>query len=192
MKKALMLFAEGFETVEALMVVDLLRRGGVEVSMASIDENEMVTSAQGIGVQMDMVMGEADLLTYDAVILPGGMPGTNYLKESVAVKKVLLAMQEAGKILAAICAAPGVFGKYGLLEGKKACSYPDHEVYLTGAKVSKDPVCVDGNIVTSRGLGTAAEFGFCLLELLQGKEKAEEICKQIEYHWYDNAAHDTF
>ena len=109
MKKALMLFAEGFETVEALMVVDLLRRGGVEVSMASIDENEMVTSAQGIGVQMDMVMGEADLLTYDAVILPGGMPGTNYLKESVAVKKVLLAMQEAGKILAAICAAPGVF-----------------------------------------------------------------------------------
>lgn len=119
MKKALMLFAEGFETVEALMVVDLLRRGGVEVSMASIDENEMVTSAQGIGVQMDMVMGEADLLTYDAVILPGGMPGTNYLKESVAVKKVLLAMQEAGKILAAICAAPGVFGKYGLLEGKK-------------------------------------------------------------------------
>ena len=82
MKKALMLFAEGFETVEALMVVDLLRRGGVEVSMASIDENEMVTSAQGIGVQMDMVMGEADLLTYDAVILPGGMPGTNYLKES--------------------------------------------------------------------------------------------------------------
>ena len=175
MKKALMLFAEGFETVEALMVVDLLRRGGVEVSMASIDENEMVTSAQRIGVQMDMVMGEADLLTY------GGMPGTNYLKESVAVKKVLLAMQEAGKILAAICAAPGVFGKYGLLEGKKACSYPDHEVYLTGAKVSKDPVCVDGNIVTSRGLGTAAEFGFCLLELLQGKEKAEEIKKSIVY-----------
>ena len=181
MKKALMLFAEGFETVEALMVVDLLRRGGVEVSMASIDENEMVTSAQGIGVQMAMVRGEADLLTYDAVILPGGMPGTNYLKESVAVKKVLLAMQEAGKILAAICAAPGVFGKYGLLEGKKACSYPDHEVYLTGAKVSKDPVCVDGNIVTSRGLGTAAEFGFCLLELLQGKEKAEEIKKSIVY-----------
>ena len=151
------------------------------MSMASIDENEMVTSAQGIGVRMDMVMGEADLLTYDAVILPGGMPGTNYLKESVAVKKVLLAMQEAGKILAAICAAPGVFGKYGLLEGKKACSYPDHEVYLTGAKVSKDPVCVDGNIVTSRGLGTAAEFGFCLLELLQGKEKAEEIKKSIVY-----------
>ena len=99
MKKALMLFAEGFETVEALMVVDLLRRGGVEVSMASIDENEMVTSAQGIGVQMDMVMGEVDLLTYDAIILPGGMPGTNYLKESAAVKKALLAMQEAGKIL---------------------------------------------------------------------------------------------
>ena len=120
MKKAVMLFAEGFETVEALMVVDILRRGGVEVTMASITEDEMVQSAQGVSIMTDEVLGEVDLLSYDAIILPGGMPGTLHLGESEAVRKALLAMNEAGKIVSAICAAPGVLGKAGLLEGKKA------------------------------------------------------------------------
>lgn len=181
MKRVFMLFAQGFETVEALMVVDLLRRGGVEVTMTSITEEENVESAHGVMVEMDATLDEIDCLTYDAVILPGGMPGTIHLKESEAVKKVVLAMNEAGKIVSAICAAPGVLGKYGLLAGKSACSYPDHEIYLTGANVLRDPVVVDGNIVTSRGLGTAEEFGLCLLELLAGREKAQEIREAILY-----------
>ena len=181
MKRAVMLFAEGFETVEALMVVDILRRGGVEVTMASINEEEFVRSSHGVNVEMDAVLGEVDVLDYDAIILPGGMPGTIHLGESEAVKKALFVMNEAGKIVAAICAAPGVLGKYGLLEGKRACSYPDHEKNLTGAQVLRDPVVTDGNLITSRGLGTAMEFGFSLLETLESTEKAEQIQKAIVY-----------
>lgn len=176
-----MLFAEGFETVEALMVVDLLRRGGVELTMASITEDELVVSSHGVGVQMDSTLGDEDPMEYDAVILPGGMPGTNYLKESEAVKKAVQAMNDAGKIVSAICAAPGALGKFGLLEGKKACCFPSQEQYLTGATVSQDRVVVDGNIVTSRGLGTAMEFGFTLLGLLAGEEKVREIKTAIVY-----------
>ena len=121
MKRAVILFAEGYETVEALLVVDLLRRGGVEVTMASITEDEFVRSSHGVNVEMDAVLGEVDVLDYDAIILPGGMPGTINLGESDAVRKAILAMNDAGKIVAAVCAAPGVLGKYGLLEGKTAC-----------------------------------------------------------------------
>lgn len=181
MKRAVMLFAEGYETVEALMVVDILRRGGVEVTMTSISEEEFVRSSHGVNVEMDAVMGEIDVLSYDAIILPGGMPGTLNLGESDAVKKALLAMNQAGKIVSAICAAPGVLGKYGLLEGKNACSYPDHEVNLRGAQVLREPVVTDGNIVTSRGLGTALEFGLRLLELLEGVGKADQIREAIIY-----------
>lgn len=181
MKRAVMLFAEGYETVEALMVVDVLRRGGVEVTMTSISEEEFVRSSHGVNVEMDAVMGEIDVLSYDAIILPGGMPGTLNLGESDAVKKAVLAMNEAGKIVSAICAAPGVLGKYGLLEGKNACSYPDHEVNLRGAQVLREPVVTDGNIVTSRGLGTALEFGLRLLELLEGVGKADQIREAIIY-----------
>lgn len=181
MKRAIMLFAEGFETVEALMAVDILRRGGVEVTMTSINEDEVVHSAHGIGIEMDATMDEVDVMEYDAIILPGGIPGTIHLGESEAVKKAVMCMNDAGKIVSAICAAPGVFGKYGLLQGKKACSYPDHEVNLLGATVLREPVVVDGNIVTSRALGTAMEFALKLLELLEGEEKMNQIKSAIVY-----------
>ena len=181
MKRAVMLFAEGFETVEALVVVDILRRGGVEVTMASINEEEFVRSSHGVNVEMDVVLGEVDVLDYDAIILPGGMPGTLHLGESEAVKKALYVMDDAGKIVAAICAAPGGLGKYGLLEGKKACSYPDHEKNLTGAQILREPVVTDGNIITSRGLGTALEFGLRLLEVLVSTDKADQIREAIVY-----------
>ena len=181
MKRAVILFAEGYETVEALLVVDLLRRGGVEVTMASITEDEFVRSSHGVNVEMDAVLGEVDVLDYDAIILPGGMPGTINLGESDAVRKAILAMNDAGKIVAAVCAAPGVLGKYGLLEGKTACSFPLHEKNLIGATVVREPVVVDGNIVTSRGLGTTMDFGLKLLELLEGKEKSDEIAYKTVY-----------
>lgn len=181
MKRAVMLFAEGFETVEALMVVDILRRGGVEVTMTSINEDEFVRSSHDVNIEMDAVLGEIDVLDFDAIILPGGMPGTLHLGESEAVKKAILAMNEEGKIVSAICAAPGVLGKYGLLEGKKACSYPEHEKNLIGAQVLREPVVTDGNMITSRGLGTALEFGLRLLEVLESEEKADQIRKAIVY-----------
>lgn len=181
MKRVVMLFADGYETVEALMVVDILRRAGVEVVMTSITEDEKVRSSHNVVVEMDATMDEIDMMEFDGVILPGGMPGTTNLSESEAVKKALLCMQEAGKIVSAICAAPSVLGKHGLLNGKKACCYPSFEDALMGAQVSESPVVVDGNIVTSRGLGTAMEFAFALLELLEGKEKVEQIKKAIIY-----------
>lgn len=181
MKKAVMLFAEGFETVEALAVVDILRRGGVKVTMAAINDEEMVKSAQDIYIMTDEVLGEVDIMDYDAIILPGGMPGTIRLGESEAVQKAIAAMNDAGKIVAAICAAPGVLGKAGLLEGKKACSYPEHEVNLLGATVVDTPVAEDGNIITSRGMGTAMEFGFALLNRLEGEAVTEEVKKSVIY-----------
>ena len=194
MKRAVILFAEGYETVEALLVVDLLRRGGVEVTMASITEDEFVRSSHGVNVEMDAVLGEVEVeaditaeeaerlaLSPEMIILPGGMPGTINLGESDAVRKAILAMNDAGKIVAAVCAAPGVLGKYGLLEGKTACSFPQHEKNLIGATVVREPVVVDGNIVTSRGLGTTMDFGLKLLELLEGKEKSDEIAHKTVY-----------
>lgn len=182
MKKAVIVFAEGFETVEALAPVDILRRGGVEVTTASITQEKAVRSSHKVTVEMDALLSELNVLDYDAIILPGGMPGTLHLGESDLVKEALLAMNDAGKLVAAICAAPGVLGKYGLLEGKDACSYPEHEANMTGANVLRDAVVVDGNIVTSRGMGTAVKFSFKLLEILVSRERAEEVKGAIIYY----------
>ena len=181
MKRAVILFAEGYETVEALLVVDLLRRGGVEVTMASITEDEFVRSSHGVNVEMDAVLGEVDVLDYDAVILPGGMPGTMNLGVDVAVTGALKQMNRDGKIVAAICAAPSVLGKCGILEGKKATCYPGFEDKLIGAEIVNKAVVTDGNIITSRGLGTSMEFGFELIKKLISEEKAEEVREQIVF-----------
>nr|MBP3599217.1 DJ-1/PfpI family protein [Eubacterium sp.] len=181
MKKVVMLFAEGFEEVEALMTVDLLRRAEVEVTMASVEDGmEQVMGSHGIGITMDGNMNEVNWEQQDAVILPGGMPGTLHLGDSEAVCEMVKKMNAEGKIVAAICAAPSVLGACGVLEGKRATSYPGFEEKLTGATVVTDqPVVADGNVITSRGLGTSMEFGFKLIELLVSKEKAEEIRQQI-------------
>ena len=181
MSRAVMLFAEGFETGEALVPVDILRRGGVEVTMASIDEKTTVTSAQGISVEMDAVFSELDVLAYDVVILPGGMPGTTHLGESELVREAILSMNQEKKIVAAICAAPGVLGKHGLLQGKNACCYPGLEKNLVGARTTTDAVTVDGNIITSRGLGTAMDCGLTILGALEGDQKADQIRESVVY-----------
>ena len=150
------------------------------MTMVSIMGRTKITGARNISVNTDILIEdikeEADML-----VLPGGMPGTINLGESDAVRKAILAMNDAGKIVAAVCAAPGVLGKYGLLEGKTACSFPQHEKNLIGATVVREPVVVDGNIVTSRGLGTTMDFGLKLLELLEGKEKSDEIAHKTVY-----------
>lgn len=181
MKKAVMLFAEGFEEVEALMTVDILMRGGVDVKLASITEEMEVSGSHGIRIGMDVTMDQVDFEEQDAVLIPGGMPGTLNLGNNPEVTGVLTKMNETGKIVGAICAAPSVLGQCGILKEKKATCYPGFEDKLTGAEFINEKVVVDGNVVTSRGLGTSMEFGFALLELLVSKEKAEEVRGQIVF-----------
>ncbi len=183
MKKAVMLFAEGYEEVEALMTADILIRGGVELKLVSITESMQVTGSHGITVSMDSTLEQISLEEQDAIILPGGMPGTKKLGDSERVTKALNHMNEEGKIVAAICAAPSVLGACGILEGRKATCYPGFEDQLTGADFVDEMAVVDGNVVTSRGLGTSMEFGFTLLQQLVSKEKAEEIRQQIVFKY---------
>ncbi len=183
MKRAAVFFAEGFEEVEALTVVDILRRGGVETEMIAIGSNLLVTGRTDIGVRCDKTWDEADIPSYDALILPGGMPGTRYLGEHEGLTAALKEAAAQGKIAAAICAAPTVLGALGLLEGKPACCYPGMEDGLLGADKREEPVCVADNIVTSRGIGTAIPFALTLLWKLEGEAKAREIQSSIVYDW---------
>lgn len=181
MKQAVMLFATGFEEVEALMTVDILRRGGVEVKLASITEDMTVCGSHGIQVGMDTTLAQTELNGMDAILLPGGMPGTLNLGKDEAVCRAVKQMYEAGKIVGAICAAPSVLGACGILEGRRATCYPGFEDKLTGAEFVDEMAVVDGNVVTSRGLGTSMEFGFTLLSLLGSQEKSEEIRRSIVF-----------
>ena len=180
MKKAAIFLANGFEEVEALTAVDLLRRGGVEVEMISI-QNWRVTGRSGIAVEADSLFtGKEEA---DCYLLPGGMPGTKFLQEQQTLGALLQEKVAQGKIIGAICAAPIVLGYLGLLEGKPACCYPGMEEGLTGAKVSKAPVCVAENIITSRGVGTAIPFALTVLAALQGEEVAKEVAESIVAQW---------
>ena len=184
MKKAVMLFAKGYEEVEALMTVDLLRRGGVDVKMASITEDMTVCGSHGIQVGMDTKLADVELDQVDAVIIPGGKEGTDRLGADEAVCYTLQRAFEAGKVVAAICAAPSVLGACGILEGKRARCYPGFEGKLTGAEFVDEMAVVDGNVVTSRGLGTSMEFGFALLEVLVSKETAEKVRGEIVFKYH--------
>ncbi len=181
MKKAYLFFAEGFEEVEALTVVDLLRRGKVDCVTVSVSGDYDVTGSHGITIRADRLFGERDLSDADMLILPGGMPGTNNLKAHAELDKLIRQYDKDGKYLAAVCAAPTVYGEKGLLEGKNATCYPGLEDGLKGANTKTDPVVHDGQYITSRGMGTSIDFGLKLLELLEGREIADTIGKAIVY-----------
>lgn len=176
--KAAIYFVPGFEEVEALSVVDILRRGGVEITMVGV-EGMSVTSAHQITIQMDEMIDKVDHQQYDMMILPGG-PGTSRLNESKILIDQLKAFKSQGKYLAAICAAPSVLGQAGLLQGEKATCYPGYENKLIGAKVLADESVVEsGKIITGKGAGAALDFGFKLLEVLMGKEVEKTIRKRM-------------
>ena len=179
MSKVNMFFAEGFEEVEALTAVDLLRRAGVETCMVSITGSLVVEGAHGIKVEMNELF--EDINEADCIVLPGGMPGTKYLKEHKGLAELILKAKEEGKLLAAICAAPTVFGELGILEGVKATCYPGLEDKLLKAVVCKDTVVSDGQFVTSRGVGTAIDFALTLIERLCNKNIADNISASIVY-----------
>lgn len=180
--------ANGMEEVECLTVVDLLRRAGIDMKLVSINEDKYVTGAHDVTIVADMVFEEADLEQADLLFLPGGIPGTPNLAAHEGVCSALRRQNEAGRRIAAVCAAPSVLGGLGLLKGKKAVCYPGFEEKLTGAQTMcpewngvKPSAVTDGNITTSRGLGTAIDLGLELVGLLVGKEQAERLAGAIVY-----------
>lgn len=180
MKKAYVFLAEGFEEMEAVTPVDLLRRVGVDAKLVSITGERMVTGAHGVRYQADLLFDEIEP-NADALILPGGMPGTLHLQEHQPLARLLLSQYEAGGWVCAICAAPMVLGALGILKGKEATIYPGMEQHLIGATCSTAEVCVDGNVVTSRAPGTAIPFALKLAELLTDAKTAEGLISDIVY-----------
>lgn len=181
MSKVYVFMADGTEEVEALTVVDLLLRAGASVNMVSIMQEKQITGAHNIGIRTDFMFKDADYQDGDMLVLPGGMPGTTHLMEHEGLRTVIKKYASEQKYVAAICAAPSVLGVNGLLQGKHATCYPGFEDKLQGATVVTDPVVRDGNIITSRGLGTAIEFALELITLLVNKETADRIAAGIQF-----------
>jgi len=175
MKKVALFLANGFEEIEALSTIDILRRAGVNVTTVSISDNHMVTGAFQVPVKADKLFDETDYSAMDMLVLPGGMPGAKHLNEHAGVKKQLLHFATEGKEIAAICAAPMVFGGLGLLEGKKATCYPSFESELKGATTTGEKVVIDGNITTGKGPGFAFDFALALVEKLMGAAVRKEV-----------------
>lgn len=181
MSKLGIFMADGCEEIEGLTVVDLVRRAGIEIEMISVSGEKNVTGSHKIAFQTDVSKADADFASYDGIVLPGGMPGTTHLMEDDTVNRVIKEFATSGKLVAAICAAPSVLGNAGLLEGKKATCYPGVEGKLTGADFVTDPVAKDGNIITSRGLGTAIEFAAEIVAYLLDENVAKSLKESIVY-----------
>lgn len=176
--KAAIYFAEGFEEVEALSVVDVLRRGGVEVVMVGLDAMT-ITGAHHIQVGMDAVLSEVKHEQIDMMILPGGVLGVQNLSKSESLMAQLKAFKAQNKWLAAICAAPSILGLAGLLEGEAATCYPGYEDKLLGAKATGERVVLSGKTITAIGAGASLDFGYKILEVLKGKELSQEIKQKM-------------
>ena len=179
MKKIYVFLANGFEEIEGLTVVDLLRRASLEVVTVSITGRKEVTGAHRITVLADEVFENADFDDAAMLVLPGGMPGTLHLGEHVQLHAVLEKKMKENCPISAICAAPSILGDMGILKGKRAVCYPGFEDRLQGAVVTENPVEVDGNITTSRGMGTAIPFALAMIARLKGEEEAEKIGKSV-------------
>jgi 4-methyl-5(b-hydroxyethyl)-thiazole monophosphate biosynthesis len=174
MAKVLVPLADGCEELEAVTIVDLLRRAGVEVVTAGLKPG-VVRASRGVQLVPDVTLDEALADEYDMVVLPGGMPGASHLKGDARIIGLLKKMAAAGKYTAAICAAPMVLAEAGLLDGKQATSYPGFLDALPGVAVSTAAVVQDGKVVTSRGPGTAMDFGLVLVEMLTGSERRQQV-----------------
>ncbi len=177
-KTAYILLAEGFEETEALVPYDILKRGGVNVTLVSISSSRQQTSSHGVTIVAHQTLAEG-LADYDLIVLPGGMPGTLNLGGSKAVSDELLYASENGKLIGAICAAPSVLGGLGFLKGKKATCYPGFEDKLIGATATGESVVEDGNIITAIGAGADFLFGLKLLERLTDAANADKVRQQI-------------
>lgn len=166
--------ANGFEEIEAITIIDVLRRGNVDVRTVGIG-SKTVTGTHGVQVEADLADREASASAAEMIVLPGGQPGTDNLGKSEIVTNMIRDFAATGKRIAAICAAPTVLGHVGVLSGRMAVCYPGCEGALKGAKIGAENVVCDGNIVTSKGPGTAMEFSLTLLKILKGENAAAEV-----------------
>ncbi|MCL2508665.1 MAG: DJ-1/PfpI family protein [Oscillospiraceae bacterium] len=172
-------FADGFEEIEAFAPVDILRRAGVEVQTVGIG-NMTPVGSHGISTICDAGVDDMRTDELEGIVLPGGMPGTKNLEESSHVRELVDFCAGSGKLIGAICAAPSILGHMGLLKNRRAACFPDYERELDGADVMREAICRDGNIITSRGAGTALEFGFALVAYLKGEAEAERLRKMMQ------------
>ena len=169
--------ANGFEEIEALTPVDVLLRAGFEVKTVAVGDSKTVIGAHGISVIADICESEFIDADPEAIILPGGMPGTTNLEESATVVEAIVRAMVNNTLIGAICAAPSILGICGCLKGRNATCFPGFEQYLDGATVLDERVVVDGNIITSKGMGCASDFSLAIVEYLSSKDKADEIAK---------------
>ena len=180
MAKVYEFLANGFEEIEGLAPVDILRRGGVDIKTVSVTGTEWVETSHGVTIKADLKFEDiASFEDADMLMIPGGMPGSTNLNEHEGVRQALIAQHKAGKRIGAICAAPMVLASTGILEGKKATCYPSFEQYLDGAECVNEPVVRDGNIITGMGPGAAMEFALTIVDLLVGKEKVDELVEAM-------------
>ena len=178
MKKVIVFLAEGFEEVEAVSIIDTLRRAEIEVTTASISNNKTVKGAHKISIETDKLFDDIDFKDYDMIALPCGMPGAKNLNEHEGLKEQLKEFAK-DKHIAAICAAPLILGGLGLLKGKKATCYPGFEPELIEATITHEPVTIDGNIITGRGPAFAISFSLQIVETLAGKATRDEVANAM-------------
>ncbi len=177
--KAYIFLADGFEEIEAIAPIDIFRRAGIEVTTISVSSDRTVKGAHGIIVTADNLFDNSNFTDNDILYLPGGMPGTKNLDAHDGLKKLIQKQIEGKKTLAAICAAPSILGKMGLLNGKEAICYPGFENQMLGAILSDKKIVKSENILTAKGAGVAIQFALKLVEELQGKDLSEKIATSI-------------
>ena len=170
-------FADGFEEIEAFTAIDTLRRGGLNVEIVSVTPDEIVVGAHDVSVLCDINFDNCDFFDAELLLLPGGMPGAATLDKHEGLRRLILDFAAKNKPIAAICAAPMVYGKRGLLKGKKATCYPGFDKFLEGAEYTGNMVEVVDNFILGKGPGAAPAFGFTILEKFAGAEKALEVKK---------------
>lgn len=181
MAKVYAFIADGMEETECLAAIDVLFRGGIEVTLVSVMGRQEIVSTHGIHIRADVLFEDINCKEADVLLLPGGMPGTRHLGEHQGLCEALKEAAADGRRVAAICAAPSVLGRLGLLEGKRATCYPGFEKELIGAEYTREGVVTDGDVTTSRGLGYALDFGLELLKCLTDEKTAEEVKAAIQY-----------
>lgn len=178
-KRVLVPLAPGCEELEAVTIIDVLRRAGIEVVVAGLVEG-VITASRGVRILPDMLLDEALKLDFDMIALPGGLPGSDHLAEDQRIAKVLKSMNESGRFVGAVCAAPKVLARSGLLRGKKATAYPGVLQAELHPSITGDAVTRDGRIITSRSAGTVMDFALELIEALSGPEARNRVESSLE------------
>jgi len=173
--------ADGFETIEAFATIDVLRRGNVDVKMVSINDSIEVESVQGIKIKADAKIEDLDFTDAEMLILPGGLPGVNNLEECDRLRELLIKQNEENKYIAAICAAPRLLGKLGILDNKEATCHPGYEQCFGLGIYKPVNAIVSSNIITGRSAGSSLEFAFLILETLKGQKDASDVMQKMIY-----------